>query len=114
MALSQTATSNRTFIDSNVWLYAFIKGQALQKEQRAHHIITTTPHICVSTQVVHEVCANIIKHQLLDESSIRALIDTFYVKHTVIDVAYSVLREASTLREQLRYRIGIASLLLLR
>ncbi|NCC32477.1 MAG: PIN domain-containing protein [Chloroflexia bacterium] len=95
-----SATIHRTFIDSNIWLYAFIRGQDAQKAQHANHIITTTPNICVSTQVVTEVCANIIKYRLLDETEIRVLIDTFYVKHIVIDVGYGVLREASLLREQ--------------
>lgn len=97
---AQEITVQRTFIDSNVWLYAFIKGQDLQKEQRANQVISTTPNIQVSTQVISEVCANIIKHKLLDEDGIRALIDTFYVRHSVIDVAYTVLREATTIREE--------------
>lgn len=67
------ATVGRTFIDSNIWLYAFIRGQDPQKAQHAHHIIATTPNICISTQVVTEVCANIIKHKLLDEAEIRTL-----------------------------------------
>jgi predicted nucleic acid-binding protein len=89
----------RTFIDSNIWLYAFIRGQDPYKAQRANELIRAISDICVSTQAVNEVCVNIIKNKLLDEPSIRALIDTFYGKYTVIEVTHLVLREASALRE---------------
>jgi predicted nucleic acid-binding protein len=50
---------------------------------------------------VNEVCANILKHKLLDEVGIRSLIDTFYGKHSVGALTSQVLREASHLREHL-------------
>jgi len=81
-------------------LYAFIKDQDAQKKQQAKQIIATTAAILVSVQLISEVWANIKKHQLLDEPGIRALIDSFYARYTVVDVTYRTLQEASTLREQ--------------
>lgn len=47
------------FIDTNVWLYAFIAGQDPQKTQRAQHTIQSATSIIVSTQVINEVGINL-------------------------------------------------------
>ena len=50
-----------SFIDSNVWLYAFIEGQDALKERRANELIQTTPNIVISVQVINEVASNMLK-----------------------------------------------------
>jgi len=100
--MSIAASSGQpAFFDSNVWLYAFIDSQDPRKAQIATTYIRSTSRIVVSVQVLNEVCANIIKHSLMDESAIRTLIDTFYVRYTVVDYDRALFRDASTLREEL-------------
>ena len=50
---------SRTFVNSNVWLYALIAKQDQAKSELAREIISH-PRI-VSVQVVNEVCVNLLR-----------------------------------------------------
>ncbi len=45
----------RCFIDTNIWLYAFIEGEEPEKTRKAKQIIDTQHDIVLSTQVVNEM-----------------------------------------------------------
>ena len=65
------------FVDSNVWLYAFIAGQDPRKTERARHVIQTASTIIVSTQVINEVGVQLIKREKYTEEQTRAVISDF-------------------------------------
>ncbi len=48
------------FADTNVWLYAFIEGQQVEKSTAAKSLLQEK-QLIVSTQVVNEVCVNLIR-----------------------------------------------------
>jgi len=75
-----------TFIDSNVWLYAFVAGQDREKAERANCFIRTTTMIAVSTQVINEVCVNLIKREKFSEAQIRNVTTDFYQTYSVIEL----------------------------
>ena len=89
------------FLDSNIWLYALIAGQDLHKAQIATTYIQHTMRIVISVQVINEVSANILKNRLMDESALRALIDTFYARYTIVAYDRALFHEASLLREEI-------------
>ena len=89
-----------TFLDTNVWLYAFHESQDTQKMQQAKRLIRRTSGITVSTQVINEVCFTMLRKFGADESAIQTLIRSFYQKYVVIDVQQAIIMEASTLRTQ--------------
>jgi predicted nucleic acid-binding protein len=65
-----------SFIDTNVWLYAFIEDPLSGKTERARELI----HACqpvLSVQIINEVCVNLIKKANFTEEQIRLLIDAF-------------------------------------
>src|SRR5437764_7129212 len=86
------------FIDTNVWLYAFIQTQDRNKTAIAQTIIRSNL-IVLSSQVVNEVCVNLIKKAHFDEASIRNLIESFYSQYRVAALNKATLTEASTLRD---------------
>lgn len=88
------------FIDTNLWLYAFIEGDDPQKIARAKSLIVTQSTIYISTQVINEVCINMIKKAHFSEQQVQQLIDSFYAKYMVIELSRSLLLKASALREQ--------------
>lgn len=92
------------FIDSNIWLYAFITGGDELKQTRAKTLIQNTPNIVMSTQVVNEVSANLIRKAGFTESEIQSLITSFYQQYTIIPFGYEVLISASRIRD--RYAIS--------
>ena len=46
---------DRVMIDSNVWIYAFMKGDE-KRISMASELIGNTESIVLSTQIVNEVC----------------------------------------------------------
>ncbi|HXG68671.1 MAG TPA: PIN domain-containing protein [Blastocatellia bacterium] len=87
------------FIDTNVWLYAFIQSQDQNKSAIAKTIIQQS-EIIVSAQVINEVCVNLIKKAHFDEPRIQQLIHSFYHKYSVAALEEAVLLTASDLRQK--------------
>jgi len=48
------------FVDTNIWLYAFIQYQDTAKNEIAKDIIKECD-IVISTQIINEICVNLIK-----------------------------------------------------
>ncbi len=93
-------SSMDAFLDSNVWLYAFITGQDPHKTTKALHLINSLSTIFVSTQVINEVCVNLLRKQSIPETEIRDFIDDFFTLYHVIEVRQEQLIYASQLREK--------------
>ena len=89
----------RCFIDTNIWLYAFIETNDGHKRAIAKGIIQKSD-VVVSTQVINEVCVNMIKKAALSETAIQSLIGAFYYKYTVANLDKATLLKASELRSQ--------------
>ncbi len=92
----------RCFIDSNIWLYAFVQGQDQDKHLLAQSVIQRN-NIVVSSQVINEVCFNLIKKAGFDEAKIQNLIESFYTNYEVIEIRRSELQKASDLRVQYQF-----------
>ncbi|MBR8828546.1 MAG: PIN domain-containing protein [Gomphosphaeria aponina SAG 52.96 = DSM 107014] len=90
------------FVDSNIWLYALIKsGETDEKHSKAKSLISAKEEvIAVSTQVINEVCVNLLRKSIFSEEQIQALIASFYKKYKVIDNNQEVLLQASNLRKK--------------
>ena len=71
------------FIDTNIWLYAFIEGDDPQKTACAKALLEASHAIIVSTQVVNEVCSNLRKKAQFSEQQIQQLIASFDAKYRV-------------------------------
>ncbi|MGZ8844420.1 MAG: PIN domain-containing protein [Pyrinomonadaceae bacterium] len=85
------------FLDTNIWLYAFVESQDETKSAVAKQLINDNVFI-VSTQVINEVCVNLIKKASFDEDGIRRLIRSFCFEHYVVSVNEESLLKASQLR----------------
>jgi predicted nucleic acid-binding protein len=87
------------FIDSNVWLYAFIEGDAPDKTRRAQSVIRGELPV-VSTQVINEVSVNLLRHGIFDEAGLGDVIASFYARYRVISPTAAILADASRLRQR--------------
>lgn len=87
------------FVDTNVWLYAFIENEDSVRSALASQVILQG-NIFLSTQVVNEVCVNLLKKAKLSEDTLRQLIDAFYIKYDVVDLQRSTFLAASDLRDR--------------
>ena len=94
------AASERCFVDTNIWLYAFIEGEEPQKTVQAKALLEASRAIIVSPQVINEVCVNLLKKAQFSEPQVQQLIEAFYAKYVVVEVSKALLLKASALREQ--------------
>lgn len=86
------------FIDTNIWLYAFIKGQDAEKNKMARTIIKEC-EIVISTQIINEMCVNLIKKMAFSEIEIQNLIGSFHRKYSVFELSQDILLKASQIRD---------------
>ncbi|HEM61337.1 MAG TPA: PIN domain-containing protein [Chloroflexi bacterium] len=90
------------FVDTNVWLYAFIAGSDETKSKQARQLLQHNEgSLLVSSQVINEVCANLLKKAHLPEAEIRELVRSFYSRYPVILLGQEVQVGASDLRGRL-------------
>ncbi|MGH8069573.1 MAG: PIN domain-containing protein, partial [Candidatus Entotheonellia bacterium] len=88
------------FVDTKIWLYAFVEGDDLRKLARAKSLLAASRVVIVSPQVINEVCVNLIKKAPFSELQVRQLIESFCAKYVVVEVSNALLLKASALREQ--------------
>jgi predicted nucleic acid-binding protein len=87
----------RKFIDSNIWIYALNKSQDFEKHQIANTLATETG-LYLSTQVINEVCVNLIKKANFSETQVQNLIKGFAQVHQIVEIDLNILLNASILR----------------
>jgi predicted nucleic acid-binding protein len=93
------ASGRSCFIDTNIWLYAFVGDSTPEKTAAAQAVIRREPHVVVSTQVINEVAANLLKKAAFAEAEVRRLVTSFYRRYQVIHFNQSIMLHASILRE---------------
>jgi len=95
-------TENNTlcFVDSNVWLYGFSTDKREERKRILAKQLIKEKRIIVSTQVINEVCRNLLRKHKLDEQSIVKLVMSFYSKYQVISFDLNILESASNIRTQ--------------
>jgi len=84
------------FVDSNILLYAFMESS--EKDKIANKIIETE-NVMLSTQVINEVCINLIKKAKYSETEIKQTVHNIYANYEVALINQEIILYASTLRE---------------
>lgn len=97
------SNENISFIDSNIWIYALANNQDMNKRNIACSLIDAES-IIISTQVINEVCLNLIKKSSFSEERITELINAFYQRCDVITFNYDIFIISSRLR--IRYNVS--------
>ena len=87
------------FIDTNIWLYAFLDTGETEKSARAKELLAQTEPI-LSVQVINEICVNLIKKAGFAEEQISQLIEALYEKYPIVEMDESILLTASQMREE--------------
>jgi len=87
------------FIDTNIWLYAFIEADDTTKSGIARALIQKSEPV-ISIQVINEVCINLLRCANFTEDQISQLIESFYEKCRVVELTESGLLIASQLRQR--------------
>ena len=65
---------NKVFVDSNLWLYAFIEGQDTTKHIKAKLLLQNSQDtIILSNQVISEVSVNLLRKAKIDENYLQSI-----------------------------------------
>jgi predicted nucleic acid-binding protein len=95
-------SDKKSFIDTNIWLYAFILSDDNHKTEAAKQLIEGST-IAVSSQVINELCANLLKKTSMCEKDISNIIASFYHRYEVVQFSKNILLHASKLRQESKF-----------
>jgi predicted nucleic acid-binding protein len=91
--------SDKIFIDTNIWLYALIESEEdLEKHYKAKQCIANVENVIISTQVVNEVCVNLLRKGKKDMPYIAKFIPEFTNAYQTLAQITEDLITASTIR----------------
>jgi predicted nucleic acid-binding protein len=91
--------SDKVFIDTNIWLYALIESDKdIEKHQQAKQYISNTENIIISTQVVNEVCVNLLRKAKKDMPYIAQFIAEFTTAYQTLAQIKEDLMTAADIR----------------
>ncbi len=85
-----------SFVDTNIWLYSFINSDEI-KNKTAKILIENT-EIIVSSQVINELCFNLMRKAKFNETQIQNIISDFYHYFYVVQFNERITLKASELR----------------
>lgn len=89
----------KVFVDTNIWLYSLIETANDDRHRQAVNFLFGLTRPVISSQVIGEICNNLIKKVRLPEQQLRVLIEGWYQSCEVISVNKAQHRLASKLRE---------------
>lgn len=101
-------TAVTSFIDTNVWLYRLFDDQKIEATERDRKrniaiSITSNEGIIISTQVVNEVSANLLKKAAFNEEQIKTVIQSLYPRCTVVEFNLNIFESASDIRSRYNF-----------
>ncbi len=87
------------FLDSNIWLYAAMRGGDPVKQRKAMTAIRAD-HLAVSIQVVNEVCLNLVRKAGYDGPQLLRVIAAFYRRAVIVPSTRQTITKAVELRSR--------------
>ncbi len=90
--------SDKAFLDSNIFLYAFTDKDNAKHKIAKTLILTDKP--CISVQVVNEVSNNLLRKLQLDEAEVENFIKSCYVRYEIINLSKEIFLQAVQLRKK--------------
>ena len=91
--------NNPHFLDSSIWLSAFLQKGRENKIAASQDLIRLQPAI-LSTQVINEVCTDLLKKGKQSEEEIRRFIEQAFTNHKVVELDKNGYMTASEFREK--------------
>ena len=70
--------SAEVFVDTNIWLYSLVQNQDDDRHQQAADFILRLARPVINSQVIREICSNLIKKACIPEERLRILIQGWY------------------------------------
>lgn len=95
---------DKVFIDSNIWLYALIQSQTDEEKRLiAKNCIVGAKDIIVSTQVVNEVCVNLMRKANKNNVYIEQFVSDFVATYSVTAQTKEDVLQAASIRRDYHF-----------
>jgi predicted nucleic acid-binding protein len=91
--------NNPHFLDSSIWLYAFLRKGSEKRITASQDLIRLQPAI-LSTQVINEVCTDLLNKGKQSEEEIRRFVEQAFTNHKVVELDKNGYMTASEFREK--------------
>jgi predicted nucleic acid-binding protein len=98
--------SAKVFVDSNIWLYSLTELDGIEADARhslATDFLTQLVRPVINSQVIREVCRNLIKKSSTPEPTIQKLIEGWYRDCEITNATASQFLLASQLRQDVGF-----------
>ena len=69
---------DKTFVDTNVWLYALLPQKSDAKHRRAEQCVFALVRPWINSQVIREASSNLLKKGNIPENRLREIISDWY------------------------------------
>jgi predicted nucleic acid-binding protein len=90
----------KVFVDTNIWLYSLVqKVEDDDRHRQAADFLLNLARPVINSQVIREICSNLIKKLSMPEEQVRVLIHGWYQDCEVITSNASQHLLASRLRK---------------
>jgi predicted nucleic acid-binding protein len=96
--------TNPHFLDTSIWQHALLKNSTAEKIESAQALINLQPAI-LSTQVISEVCTELLKRRKLGEETLRNFLEDVYANHRVVELNKETFLMASDLRRDHKLKL---------
>jgi len=93
---------NGHFLDSNIWIYALANHEYINKRHIACGLVNGEG-VIISTQVINEVCLNLVKKSSFTEQKITQLIEAFYQGYHIVTFNRDIFVNSSHLRSRYNF-----------
>lgn len=93
--------SDKPFIDSNIFLYAFSDKDPFKQITAKNIILPGSP--IISVQVINEVSNNLLKKLHFHENEVACFIENCYERYSVVNLSQEIFITASRLRNDYQF-----------
>jgi len=90
--------ADKIFVDTNIWLYAFMDDN--RERTRISREIISNPNVVLNTQILNEICINLLKKAKYTEENIQILIVNINNHYEVSPITADTILQASFIREK--------------
>jgi predicted nucleic acid-binding protein len=95
--------SDKAFVDTNIWVYAHLQQSGDDKGKKASQLVETAPHLVISTQVLSEYYAVMLRNGA-EDAWIQSNLEAMAYFCEVGPVSLTSIRSAHRVR--LRYQFS--------
>ena len=97
--------NDRVFLDTNIWVYAKIKGKDKLKHKMAIDFLSTLKsQVCISVQVVNEFFNVLAKNKIVDSEIIESIYQILN-NALLAEVTFSTIEQSWKLRGKYHYSV---------